>query len=416
MPVLIEKQKALSPDEVIAPRGAPADPSEPQKDLGFFVSKRKLDLGQNSSRSMIFAGVVAVGLLALVFGMSHRDTPGSKKAAAAKPVAAIKEPVKQDGATVPGDHGTDDKNSKRDDATTAADVENTKNRNPDAAKALDLKPSAAKTAGAPRQNLGGVPPFRSPTYSYGNGPAPALSPYVNTIGANDPSKAYQDAVTKPSYVFSAAASTTGSGISGSAGGGEPVTNFGLEPGLHVSAHLESSISTIGGVPAVAIIEYDYVRGGRVIIPAGSRVIGKMGGASSTGLVQVAFTEIYLPNGARIPINAVGLDSSLRLLKGVVTGKNTGKQILLGALSSIGSLGAGFLNSNNNNAITQADLARNQIASNLGRSGDQAIQQMQVGQSIVVTVPSGTLVYVTFVAPSRGAVTEATASRGTTAHQ
>jgi hypothetical protein len=65
------------------------------------------------------------------------------------------------------------------------------------------------------------------------------------------------------------------------------------------------------------------------------------------------------------------------------------------------LGAGFLTSNNSGAITQADLARNQIAANIGRSGDQAIQQLQVGQSIVVTVPSGVLVYVTFTAPIRG---------------
>jgi hypothetical protein len=62
-------------------------------------------------------------------------------------------------------------------------------------------------------------------------------------------------------------------------------------------------------------------------------------------------------------------------------------------------------------VTQTDLARNQIAANIGRSGDQAIQQLQVGQSIVVTVPSGVLVYVTFVAPTR----VATASAAGTAH-
>jgi hypothetical protein len=79
------------------------------------------------------------------------------------------------------------------------------------------------------------------------------------------------------------------------------------------------------------------------------------------------------------------------------------------LSSAGSLGAGFLTSSN--TVTQTDLARNQIAANIGRSGDQSIQQLQVGQSIVVTVPSGELVYVTFVAPAR----VATASAAGTAH-
>jgi hypothetical protein len=47
-----------------------------------------------------------------------------------------------------------------------------------------------------------------------------------------------------------------------------------------------------------------------------------------------------------------------------------------------------------------------MAGNIGRSGDEAIQQLQVGQNIVVTVPSGTLVYVTFVAPVRGSLTGA----------
>jgi hypothetical protein len=68
------------------------------------------------------------------------------------------------------------------------------------------------------------------------------------------------------------------------------------------------------------------------------------------------------------------------------------------------LTAGFLNSSS--TVTQADLVRNQMAGNIGRSGDEAIQQLQVGQNIVVTVPSGTLVYVTFVAPVRGSLTGA----------
>jgi type IV secretory pathway VirB10-like protein len=201
-------------------------------------------------------------------------------------------------------------------------------------------------------------------------------------------------------------SPAGAASSIAGGAAEPITNFGLEPGFHVSAHLEASVSTVGGVPAVAVVEYDCIQNGRVVIPAGSRVVGKIVGASSTGLVNMFFTEIYLPNGTRAPINAVGLDQYLHQIKGIVTGKNTGKQFILASLTSVGSLGAGFLGNNNSGAITQADLARTQIASNIGNAGDQAVQRLQVSQSPVVTVPSGTLMYVTFIAAVRGSLEQA----------
>ena len=179
---------------------------------------------------------------------------------------------------------------------------------------------------------------------------------------------------------------------------EPVTNFGLEPGFHVAAHLESSASTVGGSPAVAIIEYDYTRDGKVLIPAGSRAVGKIQGASSTGLVSLTFTEIYMPDGTRIPINAVGLDDKLHMLKGKVTGKNTGKQLALAALTGVGSIGATFAVPNSNQTISQQQLAEEQMVSNSGRGVDQVVQQMEVSQHIVVTLPAGVQIFVTFVAP------------------
>jgi type IV secretory pathway VirB10-like protein len=360
---------------------------------------------------MTIAAIVAVAAIGGVFALSHREGAGTKKPQATKVATSVK-PVSQPSAAYqPGDRAVDTLEGKRDQAVSASDIENTKNSNPDADSSIanpkrQIGPALPKYAATQsvRPNLGAVPPFQAPSYTYGATAVPPV-PSIPTAGVTEQARQYQDAVTKPSYVFA----STGAAGAGADSGSESVTNFGLQPGFHLPAHLESSVSTLGSVPAVAIIEYNYVRGGRVIIPAGSRVIGKIGGASSTGLVQITFTEIYLPNGTTIPINAVALDSSLHLIKGVVTGKNTGKQIILGALSSAGSLGAGFLTSSN--TVTQTDLARNQIAANIGRSGDQAIQQLQVGQSIVVTVPSGVLVYVTFVAPTR----VATAGAAGTAH-
>jgi type IV secretory pathway VirB10-like protein len=408
MPELIEKQKPLPQDEPVSPTPSVEHSTEPEKKVGFFVSKRKPDLGQNNSKAITIGGVVAVLAIAAVFGLSHKGStthkpqpPITNPKAPSKPSATQADP-----AYMPGDHATQDVDGKHDAALSPDDIENTKGHAPDGNDILaPAKPSAGKpyartnafqqpTFQQPRTNLGTVPSFQQPVYPYGSAPA---APFVNPEQA----RAYQDELSKPSFVFSAQTSSTGAT---SATASEPITNFGLEPGFHVSAHLESSVSTIGGVPAVAIIEYNYMRDGHIIIPAGARVIGKIGGASATGQVQITFSEIFLPNGSRVPINAVALDSSLHLVKGVVTGKNTGKQVLLGALTSAGSLTAGFLNSSS--TVTQADLVRNQMAGHIGRSGDEAIQQLQVGQNIVVTVPSGTLVYVTFVAPVRGSLTGA----------
>ena len=411
MPVLIEKQQPLPTEEAATPVVGAVETPEVNQDKGFFVSRRKVDFGQNSSKAMTIAAIVAVVAIGAVFAMSHREGAGIKKPQATTVATPVKPVAQPSAAYQPGDRAVESSEGKRDQAVSAADIENTKNSNPDADSSVanpkrTIGPAPPKYAATQsvRTNLGAVPPFQAPTYTYGASIVPPI-PSINTAGVTEQARQYQDAVTKSSYVFASARAAGAGGDSGS----ESVTNFGLEPGFHLPAHLESSVSTLGSVPAVAIIEYNYVRGGRVIIPAGSRVIGKIGGASSTGLVQITFTEIYLPNGTTIPINAVALDSSLHLIKGIVTGKNTGKQIILGALSSAGSLGAGFLTSSN--TVTQTDLARNQIAANIGRSGDQSIQQLQVGQSIVVTVPSGELVYVTFVAPAR----VATASAAGTAH-
>ena len=413
MPVLIEKQTPVPAEETatVAPVAGTVESPEANQNNGFFVSRRKVDFGQNSGKSMTIAAIAAVLAIGGVFAMSHREGPGIKKQQATAAAAPVTPVAQSSAAYTPGDQATVNADGKRDQAVSASDIENTKNSNPNGDASLakakpQIGPAPPKYAASHsvRPNLGAVPPFQPPSYTYGASAVPPI-PSINTAGATEQARQYQDAVTKPSYVFAAQA---GSGGAGGDSASEPITNFGLEPGFHLPAHLESSVSTLGGVPAVAIIEYNYVRGGRVVIPAGSRVIGKIGGASSTGLVQITFTEIYMPNGTTIPISAVALDSSLHPLKGVVTGKNSGKQIILGALSSAGSLATGFLNSST--TVTQTDLARNQIAGNIGRSGDQAIQQLQVGQSIVVTVPSGILVYVTFVAPVRGGLPDP--SRGT----
>jgi type IV secretory pathway VirB10-like protein len=432
----IEEQKAMPSEEVLTPVGSIVDDSAGRKP-SFFVSKRQLNLGENKNNALMLAGALGVAGIVGVFMLSHSDKPGTK---AAQPVAQVKtvKPAVRQGGYVPGDQASASTESNMAPATSASDVENTKNRSGDVSGVESTAPSgntessglrspeetsADSSRRKPRasiengksqsHSLNSVAPFQPPAYQQGM--SAQNLPYAGSGGlTTEQARSYADEVTKPSMIFAAqltSGSPSGGAPSANVGGAsEPITNFGLEPGFHVSAHLEASVSTVGGTPAVAVVEYDCIQNGRIVIPAGSRVIGKIMGASSTGLVNMSFTEIYLPNGTRAPISAVGLDQYLHQIKGIVTGKNTAKQIIIASLASVGSLGAGFLGNNNSGTITQADLARSQVASNIGNAGDQAVQRLQVSQSPVVTVPSGTLMYVTFITAVRGSLEQAAGSQ------
>jgi type IV secretory pathway VirB10-like protein len=179
-----------------------------------------------------------------------------------------------------------------------------------------------------------------------------------------------------------------------------VTNLGYEPGFHIATHLESVVTTATKAPAIAVVDFDYRRNGIVVIPAGSRVIGEIEQATSTGVVGLHFTSIHLPDGEDIAINAVGLDQRMGPLKGAVTGRNRGKQFGLAALSGLGSTAAMFVGNNANGALSEADLIRAQAAQNVGQAADSQIQQLGVTEHLIITVPAGTQVQVTFVSPAK----------------
>lgn len=390
--------------------GTPASSTDPKQ---FFVSRKNMDFGEKNSKTLLTAG--AIGAVAVVGGLlafTSKHTPGAQRPA--QPTATVQRAVKKPsaGIAMPGDKATEQaRKDAADDQLSANDIENTANKTsnggPGAAPAGFSRPAQGslgkpgqsirnpqKFGPPPSQQLSQIPQFQPPQYA--GQPYAGVAP-TSSYSAEQLREA-KEAVSKASIVF--VQQNVSKGAQTSSAAQEPVTNFGLEPGFHVAAHLESSASTVGGSPAVAIIEYDYTRDGKVLIPAGSRAVGKIQGASSTGLVSLTFTEIYMPDGTRVPINAVGLDDKLHMLKGKVTGKNTGKQLMLAALTGVGTIGATFAMPNSNQTISQQQLAEEQMVSNSGRGVDQVVQQMEVSQHIVVTLPAGVQMFVTFVAPQR----------------
>lgn len=82
----------------------------------------------------------------------------------------------------------------------------------------------------------------------------------------------QDEYGKASMVFVAHQSSTSDKTSNLLR--PSVDNFGLASGYHVGARIESMASTALDAPVTAVVEYNYLREGKALIPAGARAIGR----------------------------------------------------------------------------------------------------------------------------------------------
>ena len=178
-----------------------------------------------------------------------------------------------------------------------------------------------------------------------------------------------------------------------------VDNLGLASGYHVAARLESMATTAVHAPVVAVIEYNYERGGEVIIPAGARAVGKIIQADPSGLVNIEFSSLEYPDGSTVSIDAVAANMNLQAIKGAVTGRQRGKNMLVRSLSGIGETAAMLVGAPSvNGSFSGGDLMRMQVANNIGNAGDEQIMRMLTLEHIVVSVPAGTEIYLVFERP------------------
>jgi type IV secretory pathway VirB10-like protein len=206
-------------------------------------------------------------------------------------------------------------------------------------------------------------------------------------------RAWNEQVTKPRIVF--ARKSVSAVVDAAQTLGPAITNFGLEPGFHVAARLEASATTAVAAPVTAVIEYNYERNGQIVLPAGSRAIGRINSADPHGNMAIAFESILLPNGSAVPISAVAVDTNLRVLKGQVTGSSRGKAMLVATLSGIGQTTAMMLGNNSSAALSGQDMIRSQLSQNMGNTADTQIAKMISNERIVVTLAAGTEFYLVF---------------------
>ncbi|HEV2401419.1 MAG TPA: hypothetical protein VGS27_31075 [Candidatus Sulfotelmatobacter sp.] len=250
--------------------------------------------------------------------------------------------------------------------------------------------------------LGSIPPFgdkwQAPPYESGV-----------TADTSDVSKADRETMEKPSLVYVRKVSTSSTGPQ-TANEVAPEMSLGLATGTRLRARLESTASTAVRTPVLAVIEYNYEQGGEIIVPGGAKAVGHIRQASRSGYVDLQFDSLLLPDGASFPIEAAATGLDLRPLKGKVEGKNTGKNVLVRSLSGIGQAGSLFLGQGSlNQPLSESDLMRERLASNIGETGDEEVSHLSVNQQIVVTVSAGIPIYVVLQQTSKSDQT-ATISR------
>jgi hypothetical protein len=241
------------------------------------------------------------------------------------------------------------------------------------------QPNAAVT-------LGSIPPF---------GDKWQAQPYEagSSTEILDVSKAEREAMEKPSLMYVRKVSTAPTGPE-DANIAAPELGLGLATGTRLRARLESAASTAVRAPVLAVIEYNYEQAGEIIVPAGAKAVGHIREANRSGYVDLQFDSLLMPDGASVPIEAAATGLDLRPLKGKVEGKNTGKNVLVRSLSGIGQAGSMFLGQGSlNQPLSESDLIRERVSSNIGETGDEEVSRLAVNQQIVVTVSAGVPVYI-----------------------
>ena len=295
-------------------------------------------------------------------------------------------------------------------ALDAHDIEKTRvasltGHNASAAQAGSVPP--APTKGAPVKALGQINQFQQPDtdpkHLQNWGPE-SYEGHDRGQGApvsqsTQEARQEQEEYGKASMVFVAHQSNTSEKASSLLR--PSVDNFGLASGYHVGARLESMASTALNAPVTAVIEYNYQRDGKVLIPAGARAIGKISQADASGIMNITFTALEMPTGENVPISAIGATTSLQALKGQVTGKNVGRSLAVRSLAGLGEAGAMLVGQGGvNSAVSESDMIRQRAAENIGNGADQQVTSLMTTQHIVVSVPAGTEIYLIFTKPQR----------------
>ena len=370
-------------------------------------------VGKDKTKTILIGIVGAVVLFVALFGLISTKGKGKSKSPseAGKPSLGRVVAPSAPGQIIPSENAAAPVAAQgKAGALDAHDIEKTKvpslsSHTPNSTTAGSASPTSDKAT--PTKALGQINQFQQPDTDPQHlrnwGPEPYQGQNHGqtepTSRSTQETRQEQDEYGKASMVFVAHQSSTQDKTSGLLR--PSVDNFGLASGYHVGARLESMASTALNAPVTAVVEYNYQRDGKVLIPAGARAIGKISQADASGIMNINFTALEMPSGENVSISAIGATTSLQALKGQVTGKDVGRSLAVRSLAGLGEAGAMLVGQGGvNSAVSESDLIRQRAAENIGNGADQQVTSLMTAQHIVVSVPAGTEIYLIFTKPQR----------------
>ena len=269
------------------------------------------------------------------------------------------------------------------------------------------KTAHSSTATGP-QTLASVPPFpeqwQAPPY-----------PQRPVANQENSDKAEEVALQKSSFAFvrNASAATTNSVYARGTPELQPELSLGLPTGTRLRARLESAVSTGLRAPVIAAIEYNYERGGVIVVPAGARAIGHIQQADRSGYMTIEFDSLLMPDESTVSIQAVATDLNLAPPKGKVEGKNGRKNFALRSLSGIGQVGALLVGRGSlDQPLSEGDMLRERVSNNIGEASDEQISRLALSDHLIVTIPANTSIYVILEKATESDHTSHTGSKNT----
>lgn len=168
----------------------------------------------------------------------------------------------------------------------------------------------------------------------------------------------------------------------------------LPAGTRLVARLESPVSTAVAAPVVAAIEYNYERDGEIVVPAGSKAIGKLEQANPSGYVSLRFDSIEFPDGTTEKMDATSMGLNFAPVRGLVTGKKKGARFLVQTLTGLGTAASYLVGAGNlSGSLSESALLRERLADNVSIAGQNELNQLAFNQNIMVTVPGNTRIYI-----------------------
>jgi len=189
--------------------------------------------------------------------------------------------------------------------------------------------------------------------------------------------------------------TTSNDASHAARGSDAVAmGIGLQPGSRLRAHLTAAVNTAVDTPVVAVVDYNYIRNGEMVVPAGSKVFGRLESADRSGYLAVRFDSMLLPSGESVTLQATATDLKMRPLRGKAEGKYRVKRVLVTSATGVGEIAATVLGAGHlNQPLNQGYLVKSRVAENIGQASDNQVAQLAVIEHVVVSLPANTEIYV-----------------------